>query len=296
MSQYPPPSEVPYTFNPSNWEPASNSSLSNYVTLTTPQNISGVKTFTAAPSIATITNTGSLTLPSTTTTLVGRNTTDVLQNKTIGDATDSSKQLAFDTSNNTTAIKGTFKTQFSSAKTITFPDATDTAVTLATTQALTNKDISSSTNTFPSVLNLTGASTFFSTSQPYLKCTGGSQTASNNITAGVNTWSQTASQGSGISIIGGDHFYVTNAGIYLVSVSIHWQQQTSTFRQLSLSESTNGEAYYTTVVSNANGFQYQQMSQVMKLPAADSVYANCLQISGGNLTLYGDYFQIIRLC
>jgi len=54
-----------------------------YDLLTTAQTISGVKTFSAAPVIATITNTGTLTLPVSTDTLVGRATTDTLTNKTL---------------------------------------------------------------------------------------------------------------------------------------------------------------------------------------------------------------------
>lgn len=47
------------------------------------QTITAVKTFSAAPVIATITNTGTLTLPTSTDTLIGRATTDTLTNKTI---------------------------------------------------------------------------------------------------------------------------------------------------------------------------------------------------------------------
>jgi hypothetical protein len=46
------------------------------------QTITGVKTFSTAPVISTITNTGTITLPTSTTTLVGRDTTDTLSNKT----------------------------------------------------------------------------------------------------------------------------------------------------------------------------------------------------------------------
>lgn len=53
------------------------------VTLTGAQTISGVKTFSAAPVISTITNTGTLTLPTATDTLVARTTTDTLTNKSL---------------------------------------------------------------------------------------------------------------------------------------------------------------------------------------------------------------------
>lgn len=47
------------------------------------QSITGAWIFSAAPAIATITNTGTLTLPTSTDTLIGRSTTDTLTNKTI---------------------------------------------------------------------------------------------------------------------------------------------------------------------------------------------------------------------
>lgn len=50
------------------------------------ETISGAKTFSTAPVISTITNTGTLTLPTSTDTIVGRDTTDTLTNKTISGA------------------------------------------------------------------------------------------------------------------------------------------------------------------------------------------------------------------
>jgi hypothetical protein len=58
---------------------------------------------------------------------------------TIVDNTDATKALGFTTSGNTTAIKGTIAAAFTTAKTITLPDATDTLVGKATTDTLTNK-------------------------------------------------------------------------------------------------------------------------------------------------------------
>lgn len=90
----------------------------------------GSETFTnktlTAPVIATISNTGTLTLPTSTDTLVGRATTDTLTNKTLTAPVISS---------------------ISNTGTLTLPTSTDTVVGRATTDTLTNKTISSASNT-----------------------------------------------------------------------------------------------------------------------------------------------------
>lgn len=79
------------------------------------------KTLTA-PVISTISNTGTLTLPTSTDTLVGRATTDTLTNKTL-----------------TTPVIASI----SNSGTITVPTGTDTLVARATTDTLTNKTLTS---------------------------------------------------------------------------------------------------------------------------------------------------------
>jgi hypothetical protein len=83
------------------------------------------KTLTA-PIIATISNTGTLTLPTSTDTLVGRATTDTLTNKTL-----------------TAPIIATI----SNTGTLTLPTSTDTLVGRATTDTLTNKTLTNPTVT-----------------------------------------------------------------------------------------------------------------------------------------------------
>ena len=75
------------------------------------------KTLTS-PVISTISNTGTITLPTSTTTLVGRDTTDTLTNKTL-----------------TSPVISTI----SNTGTLTLPTSTDTLVGRATTDTLTNK-------------------------------------------------------------------------------------------------------------------------------------------------------------
>ena len=79
------------------------------------------KTLTA-PVIATISNTGTITLPTSTDTLVGKATTDILTNKTL-----------------TTPVISSI----SNTGTITLPTSTDTLVGKATTDTLTNKTLTS---------------------------------------------------------------------------------------------------------------------------------------------------------
>jgi len=81
------------------------------------------KTLTT-PVISTITNTGTLTLPTSTDTLVGRATTDTLTNKTL-----------------TTPVISSI----SNSGTVTIPTGTDTLANLAGTQTFTNKTLTSPT-------------------------------------------------------------------------------------------------------------------------------------------------------
>jgi len=83
------------------------------------------------PSFSSIVNTGTLTLPTSTDTLVGRATTDTLTNKTLTSPVISS---------------------ISNTGTLTLPTSTDTLVGRATTDTLTNKSVSLTTNTITGTL------------------------------------------------------------------------------------------------------------------------------------------------
>lgn len=60
---------------------------------------------------------------------------------------DATKLLKLEVDGNATGITGTLATSFSTAKTLTFPNATDTLICKATTDTLTNKTINGNNNT-----------------------------------------------------------------------------------------------------------------------------------------------------
>lgn len=69
----------------------------------------------------------------------------------IEDSTDTTKALKFSLSGGTTAFATTLTFAPTAARTITFPDATDTVVELTATQTLTNKTLTSPTLTTPAL-------------------------------------------------------------------------------------------------------------------------------------------------
>lgn len=66
---------------------------------------------------------------------------------------DATKELRFEVDGNSSGVIGIIATVFTTAKTITIPDATDTLVGKATTDILTNKSIDADTNTITNIEN-----------------------------------------------------------------------------------------------------------------------------------------------
>jgi len=129
--------------------------------------LANTETFTnktlTSPVISSISNTGTLTLPTSTDTLVGRATTDTLTNKTLTSPVISSivntGTLTLPTSTDTLVGRATTDTltnktltspvisSISNTGTLTLPTSTDTLVGRATTDTLTNKSINLTNNT-----------------------------------------------------------------------------------------------------------------------------------------------------
>ena len=95
-----------------------------------------------------------ITFPDATTTLIGTNTTNVLQNKSFGDASDISKVLAFSLSGVTAAKTATLTFINTDNRAYTFPDSSGT---LVLSGAIVNADINASAAIAYSKLNLAGS-------------------------------------------------------------------------------------------------------------------------------------------
>lgn len=153
------------------------------------------KTLTS-PVISTISNTGTITLPTSTTTLVGRNTTDTLTNKTLVDpyvanAFNSTIGMYLYAGGNNSTVTNLYSSQTAN-RNITLPDATTTLVGTDTTDTLSNKTFSSTVNVSSGDLNVSNGYIFAGgTNRPaapatkgiYLGCGGGSNDSAIEIVA-----------------------------------------------------------------------------------------------------------------
>jgi hypothetical protein len=122
--------------------------------------LAGTETLTnktlTSPVIATIVNSGTLTLPTSTDTLVGRNTTDTLTNKTLTSAALTTPTIGSAGAYFSGSTSGTITvlaTAIAGTNTLTLPAATDTLVGRATTDTLTNKTITGAVITTGSINN-----------------------------------------------------------------------------------------------------------------------------------------------
>ena len=181
------------------------------------------KTLTS-PVIATIVNSGTLTLPTSTDTLVGRATTDTLTNKTLTTPTIGSAGATFSGSTSGSTVIAASAT---ASGTITIPAATDTLVGKATTDTLTNKSISGATNTLSSIGNasLTNSSTTINGTEISLGASGTVTAAASTLTGNTLNSGVTLSSLTSVGTItsgtwNGTTIAVANGGTGTVDGSI----------------------------------------------------------------------------
>ncbi len=114
---------------------------------------SGAGTGTAMTLASAHTGNRTITLPDVTGTVVLENATQTLANKDLSDASvnfvdqgDATKTLSFSLGGATTSTNMTLTSNHTGNRVITLPDVTDTLATLASTQTLTNKTLTSTAN------------------------------------------------------------------------------------------------------------------------------------------------------
>ena len=144
---------------------------------------------------------------------------------TIVDVSDATKAIKFDVAG-TTAVTGTIATAFTTAKTLTLPDATDTLVGRATTDTLTNKTLTSPALTTPTISTATtNGDILYGTGSGALARLGiGSSAQVLTVASGLPAWATASAPSfSGCRLTKDQNQTLTTANTWY---SLSWQTET----------------------------------------------------------------------
>lgn len=167
--------------------------------LTIQDNLDNTKQVKFEAASVTTGTTATLTVPTASTTLVGTDSVQTLDNKSLTDSTTQivaggapTKRLLLNVQGATASTFTQVNAVQTANRTITLPDSTDTLVGKATTDTLTNKSISGSTNTFTNIPNGATTATTANTPSTIVARDGSGNFSAGTITAALNGNATTA--------------------------------------------------------------------------------------------------------
>lgn len=184
--------------------------------------------------------------------------------------TDTTKTLAWDISGNSTGIKGTMAAAFTTAKTLTYPNATDTLVGKATTDTFTNKTIASTTNSV----------SFATFTNPYKFAAYRAAALNSSSTSTAIVFdTKIFDTGTNFSTITGA-FTAPVAGFYYLSAAAGNSAAFSTSMSIRLNKNGSTDILIGTVIDPSAAGTVCYVGGLVQLASSDSVTANFIGGSG----------------
>lgn len=241
------------------------------------------KTLTS-PVISNIVNTGTLTLPTSTDTLVGRATSDDLTNKRLFSGSSWFVNDADTTKSFTILNYGSTGTsvQLQSAPTanrvVEIPDATTVLVGTGTTQTLTNKTIAYGSNTITGLpVSSTGYAAYYVLNNTLIS----------NVVDTITPYDTAIATDSGVSNSAGT-FTINTSGTYTIVATIGYLVSGAGFRRSYIKLNSSNIQYGQNRIPGSAVYDgFMVSSFTANLTAGDTIKVMTLQSSGGNLTLIG---------